>query len=73
MTGGDGPISDGEVKRFLLEAHIHLPFLLRLSAAPIDRVPSSRDAMVDEDGVEEMSVEARRRWSIGVSPAAART
>lgn len=47
-----------EVKRFLAEAQVHLPFLLRTAAAPIDLLPNSVEDFVDEDGVhEEMDVD----------------
>ena len=32
-----------EVKRFLAQADIHLPFLLRVAAAPVDSVPETAD------------------------------
>ena len=35
-----------EVKRFLAEAHIHLPFLLQLASAPIDVV----DCVAEDEG-----------------------
>ena len=41
-----------EVKRFLSEAHIHLPFLLRTAAAPIDLIPGSVEEFTDGAGVE---------------------
>ena len=46
-----------EVKRFLVEAHIHLPFLLRLAHAPIELVPGSVQAFMNENGEEEMDVD----------------
>ena len=46
-----------EVKRFLVEAHIHLPFLLRLAAAPLDLVPDSVQEFMNDDGTEDMDVD----------------
>ena len=45
-----------EVKRFLIEADTHLPFLLRLASAPIDLVPGTVQEMM-QGGVEEMELE----------------
>ena len=45
-----------EVKRFLTEAHVYLPFLLQLAAAPIDLVPDSVQEFI-HDGEEEMMVD----------------
>ena len=45
-----------EVKRFCDEAHLHLPFLLRLANAPIDMVPDSVQEFVNDNGDEEMDV-----------------
>jgi len=42
-----------EVKRFIEEAHLHLPFLLQLAAAPADCVPEMA-AMANADGEQEM-------------------
>ena len=42
-----------EVKRFIKEAHLHLPFLLQLAAAPADCVPEMA-AMANTDGEQEM-------------------
>lgn len=42
-----------EVKRFLHQAHLHLPFLLRLSACPPDMC-EERQAELDDDGCEAM-------------------
>eukprot|EP00965_Chrysotila_dentata_P180459 5956783-Pleurochrysis_carterae.AAC.1 len=64
-----------EVKRFLQEAHLHLPFLLRVAAAPPDMCPDMASyadeqnelAMdMDEDdeyapSAEELSAEELRR------------
>lgn len=38
-----------EVKRFLAEAHVHLPFLLRVASAPVDVVHAAASA--EDDGV----------------------
>ena len=43
-----------EVKHFLCEAHLHVPFLLRLAAAPLDLVPDSVQQFMNADGQEEM-------------------
>ena len=32
-----------EIKRFLAEAHLHLPFILRIAAAPVDCVPETAE------------------------------
>ena len=42
-----------EVKRFIANAHLHLPFLLQVAAAPIDCIPELA-ACVDAQGEEEM-------------------
>ena len=46
-----------EVKRFLVEAHIHLPFLLRLAEAPVELVPDSVQEFMNAAGEEEMQVD----------------
>ena len=46
-----------EVKRFLVEAHIHLPFLLQLASAPLDLVPDSVQKYMNAAGEEEMDLE----------------
>ncbi|KAL1520725.1 hypothetical protein AB1Y20_022293 [Prymnesium parvum] len=45
-----------EVKRFLHEAHLHLPFLLQLAAAPLD-VCGARASDLDADGREAMDAD----------------
>ena len=42
-----------EVKRFIAEAHLHLPFLLQIAAAPADCVPEMA-AFANETGEQEM-------------------
>ena len=42
-----------EVKRFIEESHLHLPFLLQLAAAPADCVPEMA-AMANAEGEQEM-------------------
>ena len=52
-----------EVRRFLSEAHMHLPFLLQVAHAPIDQIPDTHPANVGTEaddagsGDEEMDVE----------------
>ena len=46
-----------EVKRFLTEAHLHLPFLLQLAAAPLDLVPDTVQQFTNDDGLEEMQID----------------
>ena len=41
-----------EVKRFLQEAHIHLPFLLRVASAPIDVLDGDEPAEEEGAGIE---------------------
>ena len=52
-----------EVKRFLAQADIHLPFLLRIAAAPVDSVPETADwrnakgqQTLDSDSDDEYAV-----------------
>ena len=42
-----------EVKRFLDEAHVHLPFLLQIAAAPADCIPDIAEC-TNADGEQEM-------------------
>ena len=56
---GDDPVKrwiGREVKRFLHEADLHLPFLLRLSSGAID-LSIDGAAQVNEDGHESMDIE----------------
>ena len=46
-----------EVKRFLAEAHIHLPFLLRVAHAPVELVPDSVQQFMNSDDQEEMDLD----------------
>lgn len=49
-----------EVKRFLEEAHIHLPFMLQLASAPadiFDDVAEEFDACTNSDGAQTMEVD----------------
>ena len=50
-----------EVKRFLAEAHIHLPFLLRIAAAPPDHLHEDMGSMLNDEG--EFELEVRRMMS----------
>ena len=45
-----------EVKRFIADAHRHLPFLLQVASAPIDCIPEMQ-ACVNESGEEEMELD----------------
>ena len=55
----DDPVSHWigrEVKRFMEEAHLHLPFLLRLAASPADCIPEMAE-MANDDGDQEMELD----------------
>ena len=41
------------MKRFIVNAYVHLPFLLQVASAPIDAVPELA-ACVNSQGAEEM-------------------
>ena len=56
----DDPVSHWigrEVKRFLAEAHLHLPFLLQIAAAPAD-VCAEMAACANIDGEQEMDFDS---------------
>ena len=46
-----------EVKRFLSEAHVHVPFLLQLAAAPIELIPDSVQQFMNDANEEEMDLD----------------
>ena len=45
-----------EVKRFIDEAHLHLPFLLQVAAAPADCIPEM-EQFTNDDGDQEMDLD----------------
>ena len=51
-----------EVKRFIEQSHLHLPFLLHLAAAPIDYIPEMADAVNDDGEEETESTMSTHRW-----------